>query len=56
LDPPARGAVVVVGAAVVVVVGEVGTVAADSEPSERLTALELKLKSPARPTTVPPIT
>ena len=45
--------VVVVG---VVVVERGGDVAADSDPRDRLTAVELKLKSPASPTMVPAIT
>ena len=50
-----RGVVVVAGGAVVVVLRAVGVVA-DSEPSERLTGVELKLMTPARPIRVPVMT
>jgi len=38
------------------VVERAGAVTADSEPSESCTAVELKLSSPASPTTVPATT
>lgn len=51
VEPLERGAIVVVG-----VVDRVGTVAADRELGERVTAVELKLMSPTMPTTVLAIT
>jgi len=56
VEPFVRGTLVVVGASVVVVVERAGAVTADSEPSESCTAVELKLSSPASPTTVPATT